>query len=238
MIKRLFVIQSLILFGLFSLLVASCEIEQVIVNDSQKQFITEISLRAQKINQDIVLERQQMLGLEKKHNAHQKIKSGSIRWLTKLAHQYNIKAPNFKYAGIWHLLELRVDAVPTSLVTAQAINESAWGHSRFAAQANNYFGQHCKQKGCGVVPKHLAADSTFEISRFINMTESVKSYMNNLNTNPYYKQFRQARLSMRRNQKPLDAVLLSTYVEIYAEHPDYVKILQGLMKKYNLLQLD
>lgn len=48
---------------------------------------------------------------------------------------------------------LRVDVLPKALVLTQAANESAWGTSRFAVQANNYFGQWCYRTGCGLVPR-------------------------------------------------------------------------------------
>ncbi|MEF1307371.1 glucosaminidase domain-containing protein, partial [Vibrio owensii] len=37
----------------------------------------------------------------------------------------------------------RVNVLPEALVLTQAANESAWGTSRFATQANNLFGQWC-----------------------------------------------------------------------------------------------
>jgi len=205
---------------------------------SAKQFIAEISSRAKTVNKEIISERQRMLTLEKKYHAHQKINARDISWLRKLAREYNIKSPNFQHSDSWHLLELRVDEVPPSLVTAQAINESAWGRSHFASKVNNYFGQHCAHKDCGIVPKNRPVGATFEVARFLNMTESVKSYIHNLNTNSYYVNFRLLRLSMRKKDQPLDAISLAEQLVRYAKHPQYSDIIQGIMKKYNLLSLD
>ena len=88
------------------------------------------------------------------------------------------------------------------------------------------------------MPKNRPVGATFEVARFLNMTESVKSYIHNLNTNSYYVNFRMLRLSMRNKNQPLDAILLSEQLVLYAEHPQYSDIIQGIIKKYNLLSLD
>ncbi len=69
----------------------------------------------------------------------------------------------------------RVNVLPEALVLTQAANESAWGTSRFATQANNLFGQWCYKQGCGIVPAQRAAG---KLTKFkIRFSSAVNSWL-------------------------------------------------------------
>lgn len=63
------------------------------------------------------------------------------QWLTLLCHQYRCTGDPLTDPQVASQLLHRVDMLPAALVLAQAANESAYGSSRFAQQANNIFGQ-------------------------------------------------------------------------------------------------
>jgi Bax protein len=135
-----------------------------------------------------------------------------------------------------HYILDRVDEIPTALVLIQAANESAWGNSRFARQANNYFGQWRFTKGCGLVPLRRNAGAKHEVQYFTSAELSVRAYIHNLNTSPSYKMLRNLRHFLRRQGKPLDAEFLAIGLKDYSERGmDYVRIIQGMIRSNKAL---
>ena len=66
----------------------------------------------------------------------------------------------------WDKLLERVDIIAPELALAQSANETAWGQSRFAQQGNNFFGQWCYTKGCGIIPASRNRGATHEVAKF------------------------------------------------------------------------
>ena len=123
-----------------------------------------------------------------------------------------------------------VDQVPRSLALAQAAKESAWGTSRFATDAFNYFGQRCYQKGCGLVPQSRAKGAKFEVRRFDSPQASVASYMNNINSHPDYEGFRNYRAAQRAADKPITGIQAAEQLTQYSERRQaYVDEIQSLI---------
>ena len=123
-----------------------------------------------------------------------------------------------------------VDTVPKSLALAQAAKESAWGTSRFSIEGNNYFGQRCYFKGCGMIPEARAPGAKFEVRRFESVEESVASYMNNINSHREYKVLRDYRAEQRRSGKPVSGIQAAERMTQYSERrQDYVDELQSLI---------
>lgn len=152
--------------------------------------------------------------------------------LNALARDYGLSSMDWRKQESWDALLMRIDIIPTGLVLVQAANESAWGTSRFAREGNNYFGEWCFTKGCGIVPRSRAPGATHEVERFASVQDSVRSYMHNLNTLPAYAHFRQLRAMKRRKGQEPDALTLSVGLKQYSERgSDYVKTLQGMIKQ-------
>lgn len=128
----------------------------------------------------------------------------------------------------------RVDTLPVALVLMQAANESAWGTSRFALQANNLFGQWCFKKGCGVVPSGRPAGETYEVRMFNHPIESIRSYFNNLNTGHAYVMLRDVREQIRAEQEELDPQVLATGLLKYSIRREaYVEEIQTMIRVNN-----
>ena len=61
----------------------------------------------------------------------------------------------------------------------------------------------------------------------------------NLNTHSSYKDFRSARAELRDEGKKIDSLILSEYLDKYAETgKEYVKILQKIIKQNRLTDFD
>ncbi len=135
--------------------------------------------------------------------------------LRRLAESYRVEETDL--SRIVAALKLKIDTIPESLVLVQAANESAWGVSRFAKEANNLFGQWCYEKGCGLVPNGREPGQYHEVRRFDSPSQSVASYMKNLNSHPAYKEFRALRAKLRERGEPVKGSVLAGGLMNYSE---------------------
>ncbi len=139
----------------------------------------------------------------------------------------------------WGELLNRVDVIPPSLALSQAANESAWGTSRFARKANNYFGQWCFKKGCGLVPQKRDANKTHEVAAFNSPRDSVEKYIRNLNCNSAYKDLRDIRTRLRDSNKPITGHKLAAGLERYSERgSEYIDELRAMIEFNKLTDYD
>ncbi len=156
-----------------------------------------------------------------------------LRKLGKLAakYHYEIRDPALACGE----LSKRIDIIPESLVLAQAANESAWGTSRFATQANNLFGQWCYTKNCGLIPLHREPTAKNEVKRFSSPQDSVVSYMKNLNTHLAYKEFRSIRANLRESDKTISGQRLAYGLINYSQRREkYVKEIVQMIRQNHL----
>ncbi|WP_444994068.1 glucosaminidase domain-containing protein [Aliikangiella sp. IMCC44359] len=159
--------------------------------------------------------------------------SSNLRKLKRLAKRYHVEVKNIDES--LETLNLRIGIIPEALVLVQAANESSWGRSRFAREANNLFGQWCYKKGCGVVPNSRLAGASHEIRKFESPQASVKSYMRNLNTHHAYRNFRKLRAKLRKNDIRVTGIRLAQGLVNYSERREaYVKELIKMIKQNNL----
>ena len=135
-------------------------------------------------------------------------------------------------------LKVRMDEVPVSMAIAQAAKETGWGTSRFALEGNALFGQWT-WSGEGLKPSGADDDSTHKVMKFSVLQASIKAYQRNLNTHSSYKEFRSARAGLRDEGKKLDSIILTEYLDRYAETgKEYVKILLQIIRQNNLTDFD
>jgi len=131
----------------------------------------------------------------------------------------------------WDKLLERVDTVALELSLAQSATESAWGQSRFARQGNNFFGQWCYTKGCGIVPAERGKGSTHEVASFSSVNNSVRSYIKNINTGRAYALLRKIRRDNRTTGKQPDAKAQATGLVKYSQRrEEYVKEIRAMIQ--------
>ena len=154
------------------------------------------------------------------------------KWLNVKFKQYGVVNKDLS------TLKVRMDEVPVSMAIAQAAKETGWGTSRFAQEGNALFGQWT-WSGEGIKPADAEDDSTHKVMRFKVLKASVKAYQRNLNTHSSYKSFRSARAELRDEGKKLDSIILTEYLDKYAETgKEYVKILQQIIRQNDLTDFD
>ena len=75
--------------------------------------------------------------------------------------------------------------------------------------------------------------------KFNVLQASVRAYQRNLNTHSTYRAFRKARADLRDQGKNLDSIILSQFLDQYAETGEkYVEVLQKIIKQNNLQDFD
>lgn len=138
----------------------------------------------------------------------------------------------------WDKLLERVDAVALEMVLAQSAKESAWGQSRFAQQGNNFFGQWCNEKGCGIIPDKRNINSRHEVARFNSVNESVRSYIKNINTTRAYYLLRKIRSENRAAGKSPDANAQALGLIKYSQQGEkYVTEVRSMIRNNKMLML-
>jgi len=179
-------------------------------------------------NNSIKLDRMKLFSILNKN----KNTKDDQNWLNMKFKQYGVVNKDLS------TLKIRMDEIPVSMAIAQAAKETGWGTSRFAQEGNALFGQWT-WSGEGIKPSGAEDDSTHKVMKFRVLQASVKAYQRNLNTHSSYKGFRSARAELRDEGKKLDSIILSEYLDKYAETgKEYVKILQQIIRQNNLTDFD
>lgn len=206
------------------------------LSDENRDFLFFIVPKIKKANSEILGVRQKILQIQRKYDSTGFISNRSRRRLNKTANSYNLKKLIFdqsiksgKLKANINKLLIRVDIVPLKLVVAQACVESEWGRSRFAKEANNFFGVHCYKKGCGLPPQGVK-NPTFEVKVYHSPEDAIEDYLRIINTGSAYTDLRARRAEMRSRGTSLQAIDLSNGLLTYSEKgEEYINLLKGII---------
>ena len=205
------------------------EIKMIENSKKRKEFFIQIVLPLIiKENNNIRKDRKTLFNIINKSNNSEAEK----KWLEKKYKQYGVRFKDLS------TLKIRIDEIPVSLAIAQAAKETGWGTSRFAQEGNALFGQWT-WSGEGLKPKEADENKGHKVMKFNVLQASVRAYQRNLNTHSSYKAFRKARAELRDLDKPLDSIVLSKYLNKYAETGNqYVEVLQKIILQNKLKDFD
>ena len=205
------------------------EIKKIENTKKRKEFFIQIVLPLiLKENNNIKLDRKRLFSIINKSNNTDLEK----KWIEKKYKQYGVPSKDLT------VLKIRMDEIPVSLAIAQAAKETGWGTSRFAQEGNALFGQWT-WSGEGLKPKDSEKNEGHKVMKFNVLQASVRAYQRNLNTHSSYKDFRQERARLRDGGKPLDSIILSEFLDEYAETGnEYVEVLKKIIKQNNLQDFD
>jgi Bax protein len=123
--------------------------------------------------------------------------------------------------------------IPIDLVVAQAIHESEWGRSRFATEGNNLMGIRTFDPTDDQMKPVNKPDVSWGLRIFETKCESISYYIELLNNNHHYEDFRKERIKQYVNDI-VDLEKLAMTLAIYAEDVYYTqKIIQTLRELKN-----
>jgi uncharacterized FlgJ-related protein len=116
--------------------------------------------------------------------------------------------------------------INTELIIAQAIVESNYGTSRFAIEGNNLFGIRVWSKE-GMLPYKQPDTINWRVRAFKTKCESVRYYIEILNTKQVYAEFRKAR-DMSFNRDPIK---MAKALDSFSTNKEYEKHVIEVIKK-------
>ena len=191
-------------------------------------------------NRLISMDRLRLVSIDETLRGGGALTRDSRDWLLDIAARHKVAEEDFGDRRAWlDELLFRVDVVPTSLVLAQAANESAWGTSRFTREGNNIFGQWCYTPGCGIVPRRRNQGAIHEVRSFGTLRDAIAAYFVNINTNENYQFFRELRRTMKLQQRDLDPLVLAFGLNRYSQRGrNYVDELQTIIVQNDLAARD
>lgn len=208
------------------------------VNQKKQTFFNFLQPIVIQINEKVQAERAWLKVVEAKMRRGEELDRWQTNFLSALADYYKVDAA-LGSKPFFSALYRRVDTIPTSLVLAQAANESAWGTSRFAVEGNNLFGQWCFSEGCGLVPSARDNSARHEVKKFASIQASVAGYFRNLNTHQEYQALRQIRAELRYLQIPIDSTFIVWGLEGYSIRGEpYIRELISMIDHNNLQAFD
>ena len=145
-----------------------------------------------------------------------------VQGITECTIKYNTFLPPFERAVV-------------VLSVAQAIIESDWGTSRFAREANNFYGIIQTDRTEPHI-KSLRGNALLKV--YGNKCESVADYVKLLNNSSFFKEYRDLRTKQVLVEE-VDVFALINTLDSYAKDPKYQAklkdIINSLMKDYPLL---
>jgi len=200
------------------------------MEERKKSFFEFVRPMIETENARVLEKRERLLDLYKQYREKIIFSMEEKEWLEELKAKYRVNGNFNDPELVWIELIRRVDVLPIELALTQAAKESGWGISRFARGGNNIFGQWCFQEGCGMVPVNREEGATHEVQKFGSVSESVRSYIHNLNTNTAYDEFRHLRFEQRRTGKRLDGYSLVSGLPRYSERGEvYLEEIRDMM---------
>jgi Bax protein len=170
--------------------------------------------------------------------AKKKTQSEAIAWAKKLG----FGPPRFEYSNDKEFISSltncinylnfnipRRERINTELIIAQAIVESDYGRSRFAREGHNLFGIRVWSKE-GMLPLLQPSTIDWRVRVFKNKCESVKYYIEILNTKRVYAEFRRVR-EVTLNRNP---IAMAKTLDNFSTNKQYEKhVIEVILKLRN-----
>ncbi|WP_299003913.1 glucosaminidase domain-containing protein [uncultured Shewanella sp.] len=201
------------------------------ISDKKKAFFGYLKPFVNEENHRIYVERVFLLSMQSRLQKGSQLSHSQISRIQAIAKQYQYQFTSIKAKSFTELL-YKVDTIPSDLVLIQAAQESGWGSSRFAREGNNFFGQWCYTKGCGLMPRLASKGHFHEVKRFKSVQDSVIAYMHNLNVNGAYFLFRKIRATQwAKGEKPTAEQLVYGLVNYSQRRQVYIRELLNLLRE-------
>lgn len=205
----------------------------------KQAFVDQLMPLIEQKNQALIQLRQELNQARAQLADEQPLTHVQQKRIERLSRRYKVEVePPITPSDINTLLR-RLDALPPSMVLAQAAKESGWGTSRFARQGNNLFGQWCYTKGCGLVPKNRNSGARHEVQKFSGVEDAINAYYRNINTHQTYRDVRTRRAQARQKNAELSGLDLINGLNGYSSRGEvYVQELAQLIRYNDFDKLD
>jgi Bax protein len=210
-----------------------------VLTGKKQEFITALLPYIENENRRLLALRKRVSTIFDKLERDPALTASEQQQISRLAKKYRVKGdPLIDLTAREEMLG-KIDIIPSSMALAQAANESAWGKSRFAQQANNLFGIWTYDQDKGLKPKRREEGKTHLVRIFDDFGESVRYYMYTLNSHPAYRELRQIRQQLRNSNQVIEGRKLAAGLEKYsAKGQVYIELIQSLIEQHEWVLLD
>lgn len=209
------------------------------LSTNKQAFITMLLPYIEKENRRLKNLRSEVISLIGKVDKAAGLTDSEQQRLRTLASKYRISGNPLTDRPAREELLRKIDIIPSSLALAQAVNESAWGKSRFALEANNLFGIWTYDQDKGLKPLRREKGKTHLVRIFDDYGDSVRYYMYTLNSHPAYSELRKIRQQLRDANRDIDGHKLAAGLEKYsAKGKGYIELIRGLIEQNRWVVLD
>ena len=207
---------------------------QLPVTEKKELFFSVMERISKFHNQVISLKRERIMSISHSQNDYE--------FLEKMVVEYSLERAKERMvsrADTIRVLLTRVDCIPPSLILAQSAIESGWGTSRFAQEGNNLFGQRVWSDEIPGMKASGRSEAKFRLAVYPNISESVKSYLRNLNTHPFYQSLRDIRERKRIQKESISGLDLVSEMGSYSIRGEaYIFDVKRMIEFNNLANLD
>lgn len=209
------------------------------ISDRKRQFISALLPYIEQENRRLSSMRNRLTAIIDQLETGAAVEASAQQQIKKLAAEYRVEGDPLQDRSARDELLRKIDIIPASLALAQAANESAWGESRFAQEANNLFGIWTYDQAKGLKPKNRVNGKTHLVRIFDDIGASVRYYVYNLNSHPAYRELREIRQQLRESGKDINGYALAAGLENYsALGQAYIELIRELIEQNEWALLD
>ena len=193
-----------------------------------------------KVNEEIVMERDEIEQVKKDLDAGKKLNKKQRKKLDAWATKYDVftrMKGNDKYDIILNKLLLKVDMVPPSLVIAVAAAESNWGTADEVKEGNSLFKLKDWYTTKGIKPKDETDDS-YRIRVYPDLLSAIRDYALKLNSDINFQHLWISRQQLRRHRQVVKGRLTVYNMVIGSPLENYAGLLTYILTFYDLVNID
>lgn len=208
-----------------------------VLPDSKLVFLQKVAPIVHKVNTEVMSERERLQSIIRGLEQDASLNTDELTWLQDRLKKYRVDGNTITAEFLTSELLPKVDIIPVELALAQAANESAWGKSRFAREAQNLFGVWTYDESQGIVPKKRAKGAKHLVRKYESMEHSIRHYITLLNSHPAYQPLRTIRLEQRElGENPDGFAMAEGLIKYSAKGEQYVAIIRSMISKNNLTE--
>lgn len=211
------------------------------LNQRNNLFIRILAPIAMKINEDISLEKADILIVKDKLNNKQPLTETDKKLLEEKAKKYDIftrTTGDERYDILLNQLGMKVDELPVSILISVSAMETEWGTSKYLKQGNSLYKEKIWYSNEGMEVVEDSDDKDYRIKSFKSLYDSMYSFALKVNSDINYTDFRFLRNEERSRDKYLNGRFLAHNFYFHAPLENFAGMLDYTITFYEMTNLD
>ena len=209
-------------------------------SERNRLFIMIMSPLALKVNEEIILERDEIEQIKKVFDEEKNLSEAQKQKIEDWAVKYDIftrMKDNERYDLILRNLLMKVDEIPPSLLIAVAAAESNWGTADEVREGNALYKLKDWFTTEGIKPKDETDDS-YRIRVYSDLLSAVRDYALKLNSDINFRHLWISRQQLRRHNSVLKGRMTVYNMVVGSPLENYAGLLSYILTFYDLINVD